>query len=290
MKIFVCAFLLVVCTCNRLVTREFAEALKKTATWKVVEPEENLFRDWTEEDIKKMLGTRLPEVLVQHLTSDADAGLRELPENFDARKKWGQCIHSARNQGNCGSCWAFASTSHLSDRFCIFNSKLDIILSPQYMIECDEDDNCCNGGEIDSSFQFLFDTGTVEEHCLPYDKNCGKCREVNCIHYKCKPHTLWISSNNEKTKLQLYEAGPVESVFEIYRDFLHYKTGVYYHISGDYLGGHAIEVIGWGKEEGMDYWLCKNSWGSDWGIDGYFKIRMGDCNIDNNMIACAPLI
>ncbi len=286
MKFLVFALLLAACLCESLVTRDFAEELRSSVTWEVADHEENIFRDWTDEEIKRLLGTKKPIRPAQPIT-DADL-VSALPDNFDAREKWGQCIHPVRNQGNCGSCWAFAATNQLADRFCI--NKKDVILSAQYVIECDKYDDCCDGGELDTSFRFLVETGTVEEKCIPYDKNCGKCREVNCPHYKCKAGSVWTSDNPDKIKQQIYDNGPIEGAFDVYRDFLYYNGGVYYHKTGEMLGGHAIEVLGWGKEAGLDYWLCKNSWGPAWGMQGYFKIKMGDCDIDSNMITCTPAI
>lgn len=66
--------------------------------------------------------------------------------------------------------------------------------------------------------------------------------------------------------------GPIEASFSVYEDFLTYKSGVYKHTTGSYLGGHAIKVLGWGVEGGEDYWLCANSWNNEWGANGYFKI------------------
>lgn len=59
--------------------------------------------------------------------------------------------------------------------------------------------------------------------------------------------------------------GPVEAAFTVYSDFLSYKSGVYKHTSGDEEGGHAIKILGWGTENGVDYWLVANSWNTDWG-------------------------
>lgn len=64
-----------------------------------------------------------------------------------------------------------------------------------------------------------------------------------------------------------------------------YKSGVYVHKTGSALGGHAIKILGWGKESGLDYWLCANSWNNQWGDDGYFKIAMGNCGINNGIVA-----
>lgn len=66
--------------------------------------------------------------------------------------------------------------------------------------------------------------------------------------------------------------GPVEAAFNVFEDFFDYSSGVYKHTTGGYAGGHAVKILGWGHEDGMDYWLVANSWGRDWGLDGYFKI------------------
>lgn len=82
--------------------------------------------------------------------------------------------------------------------------------------------------------------------------------------------------------------GPVEGAFTVYQDFFNYHSGVYQHKTGGVAGGHAIKVLGWGVENGVEYWLCANSWGPSWGMEGYFKIKMNDCSIDDEMYACQP--
>ena len=71
----------------------------------------------------------------------------------------------------------------------------------------------------------------------------------------------------------------METRFDVYEDFMSYKSGVYYHATGGLKGGHAIKILGWGTENDIDYWLCANSWGKDWGMKGYFKIELGQCKI-----------
>ena len=80
--------------------------------------------------------------------------------------------------------------------------------------------------------------------------------------------------------------GPVEAAFTVYADFPTYKSGVYKHMSGKELGGHAIKIIGWGTEDGNDYWLVNNSWNSDWGDHGTFKILRGinECGIEGEVV------
>jgi len=71
----------------------------------------------------------------------------------------------------------------------------------------------------------------------------------------------------------------------VYEDFLTYKSGVYVHTTGQYLGGHAIKILGWGVENDQEYWLCANSWNNSWGDNGYFKIAFGQCGINNGIVA-----
>lgn len=88
-----------------------------------------------------------------------------------------------------------------------------------------------------------------------------------------------------KVKKDLMAYGSVTGAFTVYEDFLTYKSGVYQHTSGAALGGHAIKVIGWGVENNVKYWLCVNSWNRTWGDEGLFKIKQGNCGINDQMHA-----
>ncbi len=92
------------------------------------------------------------------------------------------------------------------------------------------------------------------------------------------------------TMKELFNNGPLEGAFTVYEDFFNYHSGIYAHVTGNAVGGHAIRVIGYGTEDGIDYWLCANSWGTEWGMNGFFKIRQGDSDIDSSMFGCLPLV
>jgi cathepsin B len=85
----------------------------------------------------------------------------------------------------------------------------------------------------------------------------------------------------------IYSGGPVETAFTVYSDFENYESGVYQHTSGSYLGGHAVKIVGWGTDNGVDYWKVANSWNPYWGEDGYFRIKRGDdnCGIEDGAMA-----
>jgi cathepsin B len=284
MKAILFALLVAACLCD-VITREFIDDVQSEVSWEVTPYEENLFRGWTDDEVKSLLGAR--DIKLDSSAMFASNKKAEpVPEHYDAREKHGKCIHPVRNQANCGSCWAFGATSALSDRYCIGGK--DVILSPQDLIECDKTSLCCQGGYIDKAWEFLEKWGVVEDKCKPYNMNCGACRKTDCEHFKCKNGTIWYGSTPQDTKEQMFNHGPIEAAFEVYRDFMAYKSGVYYHQKGEFMGGHAIECLGYGKEQSMEYWLCKNSWGPSWGMSGYFKIKQGDCKIDDNMIACKP--
>eukprot|EP00831_Metopus_contortus_P007964 TRINITY_DN13061_c0_g1_i5.p1 TRINITY_DN13061_c0_g1~~TRINITY_DN13061_c0_g1_i5.p1 ORF type:complete len:115 (+),score=9.04 TRINITY_DN13061_c0_g1_i5:160-504(+) len=100
--------------------------------------------------------------------------------------------------------------------------------------------------------------------------------------------TVRSTISKEVMKEEMMTRGPISAVMEHYADFDYYKGGVYYHNTGRYITLHAIKCMGWGHEDGMDYWLCANSHGKNFGEDGYFKIRMGECMIDNSMQFCEP--
>lgn len=89
---------------------------------------------------------------------------------------------------------------------------------------------------------------------------------------------------------ELMTNGPAEGAFTVFADFVNYKSGVYQHVEGSALGGHAIRMLGWGVENGTPYWLVANSWNYDWGDNGTFKIIRGQdhCGIESSVVAALP--
>jgi len=99
-----------------------------------------------------------------------------------------------------------------------------------------------------------------------------------------------VKRDEKQIQMELMNNGPVEAAFTVFDDFPNYKSGVYQHVSGKPLGGHAIRILGWGVEEGTPFWLVANSWNYDWGDKGTFKILRGSdhCGIESGVVAGIP--
>ncbi|GIZ02210.1 cathepsin B [Caerostris extrusa] len=231
----------------------------------------------------------------------------DLPDSFDSREQWPHCptINQIRDQGSCGSCWAFGAVEAMSDRHCIHsNGKVNVQISAEDLLSCCY--SCgmgCNGGFPGSAWEYWVDKGLVtgaKESC-PHVETLSTLPQ--CVHMCEKGYnksysddkffgkkSYSIDEQEDQIKTEIYKNGPVEAAFTVYADFVTYKSGVYQHVTGVELGGHAIRILGWGTENGTPYWLVANSWNTDWGDKGYFKILRGkdECGIESSVVAGLP--
>jgi cathepsin B len=214
-----------------------------------------------------------------------------LPTSFDWRRQNPGCMHPVRDQMKCGSCWAFSASEVLSDLFCISTQgKTNVILSPQTLVSCDNQNMGCEGGYLDKAWLFIQQNGITTDSCMPYTSGNGvtgtcptKCADGTTLrYYKASSYKHVVGLSNIQRELM---NGPLQVAFSVYQDFMSYKGGIYHHISGSLLGGHAVELIGWGTDNDVDYWILKNSWSSTWGEQGYFRILRGndECGIESNV-------
>ena len=152
------------------VNPDIVDAIKEqTSLWETYEYDENPFRDYSISDIYGMLGTTIKEDPIEALIPSPNV-VSNLPKSFDSRDKWGNCIHPIRDQKKCGSCWAFAASEALSDRFCLAsNQQIDVVLSPQDLVSCDWWDHGCSGGIISWAWSYMTSHGLVSESCFPYE-------------------------------------------------------------------------------------------------------------------------
>lgn len=275
------------------VNQQTVDDIKMLATtWTPMEVHENPVAKWTEAEIRSRLGTILTEPFGFQAPQAAVTGV---PTNFDSRDKWGSCIHEIRDQQQCGSCWAFGASEALSDRFCIdSNGAIDVVLSPEDLVQCDSVDQGCNGGYLAVVWRHLQNVGVASDSCYPYTSGNGvtgtcksSCSDGETFNrYKCKSQSIVEATTYDQIRQAIYEGGPMEVAFDVYSDFMNYSGGIYQHVTGYLEGGHAVKILGFGVENGLKYWLCANSWGTSWGEEGFFRIAEGQCNIDNVAYAC----
>jgi len=167
----------------------------------------------------------------------------------------------------------------------------------------------CEGGDPDSAWDYVAETGLVTGECYPYTIPTCPPEQQPCLNFVATPECLstcnatgqtWtpyvlssaydVGSNQSAIMTEIMTNGPVEACFSVYSDFVTYKSGVYQYQNGSLLGGHCIKIIGWGVESGLPYWLCNNSWTTTWGWNGQFKILRGqdECGIEDEVVAGLP--
>lgn len=182
-------------------------------------------------------------------------------------------VTPVKNQGQCGSCWAFSTTGALEGALQIASGKL-VSLSEQQLVDCagSQGNMGCNGGLMDYGFEYVIKNGLTTEEAYPYtakDGTCqasGKTSAVSISSYSDVPH------GNEAALMTAVNLGPVSVAIEADKSaFQSYKSGV---LDSFFCGkqlDHGVLVVGYGTD-GKDYWTVKNSWGASWGEEGFVRI------------------
>eukprot|EP00826_Nyctotherus_ovalis_P055664 TRINITY_DN7414_c0_g1_i7.p1 TRINITY_DN7414_c0_g1~~TRINITY_DN7414_c0_g1_i7.p1 ORF type:complete len:236 (-),score=35.17 TRINITY_DN7414_c0_g1_i7:134-841(-) len=224
--------------------------------------------------------TRSDELGVEDVPSDVLA-----PSTIDWSRT--NCDHGVKNQGPCGSCWAFAMVGMLSYRCCVATGDKGW-LSTQELLSCDKEDSGCQGGGIDTPIEYIkANKGLVTEKCFPYQASnipCpGKCKDgsdwkrahvCNCVEFKRCHGTDGMK--------KCLASGPTTFGFDVQQSFMHYKGGIYKCDDSRALGGHAVLAMGV-SEKPECHFVVKNSWGGHWGKKGYFKFACGTCQMDGGV-------
>jgi len=215
---------------------------------------------------------------------------RMLPRSFDWRNFSGvNYVRPVKNQGECGSCYAFASIGALEAQLLLHSgASSDLDLSAEDIVGCSELSQGCDGGfPYIVAGRYAQDQGLVPMECVPYDispecnHNRDTCRKIYTTDY----HYVggyFGACNEEEMMLALVNNGPLPVGIEVYDDFMTYKSGVYHHTGlKDKFNpfeetNHAVLVVGYGETDaGEKYWIIQNSWGPKWGLEGYVWVRRG---------------
>nr|ABL85236.1 cysteine proteinase 2 [Necator americanus] len=262
------------------------------------------------------------EVMMEEMDQQEDIDLAvSLPESFDAREKWPECpsIGLIRDQSAGGGCWAVSSAEVMTDRICIqSNGTKQVYVSETDILSCcgQRCGSGCTSGVPRQAFNYAIRKGVcsggpygTKGVCKPYPfYPCGY--HAHLPYYGPCPDGMWptptcekacqsdytvpynddrifgsktiVLTGEEKIKREIFNNGPLVATYTVYEDFAYYKNGIYMTGLGRATGAHAVKIIGWGEENGVKYWLIANSWNTDWGENGFFRMLRGTnlCDIE----------
>ena len=196
-------------------------------------------------------------------------------------------VTEVKNQGQCGSCWSFSATGSLEGQHFLKKGEL-VSLSEQNLIDCSTifGNHGCQGGLMDNAFKYIEENKGVDtEKSYPYQAHNELCRfrEKN-IGASCNGY-VDIPRRDERALTQAVQTiGPISIAIDASRPTFHYyKKGVYYdRLCSSTKLDHGVLVVGYGSEEGQEYYIVKNSWGPQWGMEGYVLMsrnRENNCGI-----------
>lgn len=209
-----------------------------------------------------------------------------VPDSVDWTTKG--VVSAVRDQGQCGSCWAFATTANAESVWAISKGKL-LDLSEEFLVDCATGvgyfNQGCNGGNPDSALKYMIQHGQCSEVSYPYTSGvtktagtCQKCASAGVAFSSCYD----VAPNDQLALKAAVAKQPVVIAIEAdTRYFQSYSGGVLTDSTkcGTNLD-HAVEIVGYGTLNGIDYWKVRNSWGTSWGLDGYVLIQRSSSTND----------
>jgi cathepsin C len=221
-----------------------------------------------------------------------------LPKAFDWSDVTGMdYLEPVMDQQDCGSCYAASSVRMLTARHKIKQNNTDLLpWSISFPLHCSEYNQGCKGGYGFLLARWSSDVGLLPATCMRYSSSGGKCNlecDLNTLEgkrFRAANHryvgAYYDGSNEELIKEELYNNGPVAVGVEPDEDFMFYSDGIYKSTNpakgnssaarGEWEQvDHGVLLVGWGEEDGQPYWKIQNSWGPDWGEDGFFRIVRG---------------
>jgi cathepsin L len=213
----------------------------------------------------------------------------DVPDSFDWRDQGH--VTSVKDQGQCGSCYAFAATGCL-ESIISREYQVDVDLSEQEIVDCTYGQHRgCNGGTSPNTFGYMQKVGQTTESSYPYEAVEGTCRADGKPHV-ARVSDFWdIEPDEEAIKQAVAQYGPIPVGINANEDFVAYAGNDIFESDCDGDINHAVLIVGYGSGEEYDYWIIKNSWGTWWGDNGYMYMARNYPNmcgigtLDSNAMA-----
>ena len=242
----------------------------------------NEYTDWSNDEFKsKRTGISKKMFFNNHESrlNGVDRKVKDLPASVDWRTHSPSVISPVKNQGGCGSCWAFSATESIESAVAIATGKLPI-LSPQQLTSCVENPRKCGGtGGCDGAtqpiaFNYTINSGGLStESDYPYQGVTGTCEKAKIRPVAGIKGQVDLKPNDaEALQTAVATVGPVAISLDAGSiGWQTYRSGV---LSGDCGSDidHAVQLVGYGSDAAVDYWIVRNSWGASWGEEGYIRI------------------
>ena len=237
----------------------------------------------TNRSLDELCGLVEPKNWREHAAFDNDlAPTPTLPEKWDWREQGG--VTPVKDQGQCGSCWAFATVGPLESAIKIKTGQ-NVDLSEQWLVSCTNAGSCSGGWfahayhkQYGGSNDYCGGRGAVLESDFPYVASNAPCNCPYDHHYFIDSYSS-AGTTVESIKNAIYTHGPVSCAVYVNSAFQAYNGGIY---DTSYTGtnNHAVVLVGW--NDAQQYWILRNSWGTGWGEDGYMRIKYGCQGVGSN--------
>lgn len=257
------------------------------------------------EDAARMMGLNTQEAADVSFEVPSHLSPFALPQSVDWRNKDGlNWVTPILDQAYCGSCVAFATVATLETQYKISSgfAGLNIKLSPQHLFACGG--GACHFGWFpEAASRYLQRSGVPDEACMPYtsgatgeDMECKQsCSDASQRSVKIAAYSTPSRSAKDVDSVKAaLQKGPLVTTLMVYADFMYYASGVYKHMSGELMGGHAVSIVGY--DDTLRAFIIRNSWGTSWGENGFGYVSyddvsgIGDSTWSYNMPAVSGVV
>lgn len=229
------------------------------------------FMDLSPEEFKEQMGLK-PVQKLQFPQAPAST-LKVVPDSWDWREQ--KKVQSIKDQGQCGSCWAFSTAGVVESAWAIAGHDLPY-LAEQELVDCDKADQGCNGGDMEVAYQYVMKNGLVSGKDYKYTGSDGSCKASKYTMVAKISNWTAIADDADEIAKQCYENGPISIGINANR--MQYYSGGIDNPSKSSCNpkdlDHGVIIVGFGVSSGKKFWIIRNSWG-DWGEKGYYRIVRG---------------